>query len=592
MPNTESSELSHRHNAADIFLTRARSIELRDRARCMVRRDDGTWDPITWGTLAERVERIAAFLIHRGLQRDRKAAVMSSTRVEWGLAGLGILAARGVLVPVYPSLTADSLAHILGHSDARVLFLEHAQQLETVLQFWDALALDTLIIIEPLDTDHSLDQGLDQGLAAAARRAGIAIDRIAGRCFSLQQAEAVGAELLQRRPALVQQRLGTIRLDDVGLLVYTSGTTGMPKGVLLTHRNLGINGDDWIRVNGPLLKDGDLDILWLPMSHIFGWGQFCLGNQLGFLTYFSTPSDALEDMVELSPQVFMSVPAYWEKLAQRAQSVADDAEAQRAELRRLTGGRLSFCLSGGAGLGLEVKEFFRAAGIMIIEGYGLTECAPTLTMNRVDDYNFESVGKPFPRVRIKLAPDGEILAKGENCFSGYYKDPAATAAMFDAEGWLKTGDLGRFDERGFLRLIGRKKEILVTAGGKNIPPQNIELRFRNDPLISQVVVYGDGKPYLTALVDINEQTALELLRQAQEHPAPAVRDHPRIHRAISARIAAVNADLASFETIKAFAIAAAPLTPESGLLTASLKVKRAMVYAAYRDVLEALYTNR
>ena len=579
MPNPEPSELTHNHTAAGIFFARARSVELRDKARCMVRRDDGAWKQVTWGEMAERIARIAAFLIGRGLDRDVKAAVMSSTRLEWGLAGLSILATRGVLVPVYPGLAGESLTHILGHSDARVLFVEHAQQLEPVLQVWDELAIDTLVTIEPLD------------VRSCARRAGVDADRIADRCFSLQQAEAIGAEVLRRQPSLVEQRLSCIRLEDICLLVYTSGTTGMPKGVLLSHRNLGINGDDWVRVNGALLHEGDLDILWLPMSHIFGWGQFCLGNQLGFITYFSTPAEALADMTTLSPQIFMSVPAYWEKLAQMSQSVADDEQLQWAELRRLTGGRLSFCLSGGAGLGLEVKEFFRAAGIMIIEGYGLTECSPTLTMNRIDDYDFASVGKPFPRVRVKLAPDGEILAKGDNCFSGYYKDESATAAMFDADGWLKTGDLGSFNEQGFLRIIGRKKEILVTAGGKNVPPQNIELRFRNDPLISQVVVYGDGKRYLTALVDIHEEAALELLKDAGESERPSVREHALIHRAIAERIALVNAGLASFETIKAFAIAAAPLTPESGLLTVSLKVRRASVYDAYRDVLEGLYRS-
>ena len=577
MPHTEPPELTHSHSAAGIFFARARSVELRDKARCMVRRDNRAWKPVTWGEMADRIACIAAFLIDRGLDRDAKSAVMSTTRVEWGLAGLGILAARGVLVPVYPGLAGASLAHILGHSDTRVLFLEHAQQLEAVLQVWDELAVDTLVTIEPLD------------VRGCARHVGFDADRIADRCFSLRQAEAIGLDILRRQPSLVEQRLSSIRLEDTSLLVYTSGTTGMPKGVLLTHRNLGINGDDWIRVNGALLHEGDVDILWLPMSHIFGWGQFCLGNQLGFVTYFSSPAEALADMAELSPQIFMSVPAYWEKLARMAQSVADDEQLQWAELRRLTGGRLSFCLSGGAGLGLEVKEFFRAAGILIIEGYGLTECSPTLTMNRIDDYDFESVGKPFPRVQLRLAPDGEILAKGDNCFSGYYKDASATAAMFDAEGWLKTGDLGSFDERGFLRIIGRKKEILVTAGGKNVPPQNIELRFRNDPLISQVVVYGDGKRYLTALVDIHEEAALELLKGAGEPSPLSVRDHALVHRAIAERIESVNDHLASFETIKAFAIAAAPLTPESGLLTVSLKVKRASVYEAYRDVLEGLY---
>jgi len=365
----------------------------------------------------------------------------------------------------------------------------------------------------------------------------------------------------------------------------------MPKGVLLTHRNLGVNGDDWVAVNGHLLHEGDIDILWLPMSHIFGWGQFCLGNQLRFLTYFSEPNKALEHLAGLSPNVFMSVPAYWEKLAQTARAVPGGEEAHCAELRRLTGGRLSFCLSGGAGLGRDVKELFRSAGMLIIEGYGLTECSPTLTMNRVDDYDFDSVGKPFPGVRIKLAEDGEILAKGENVFAGYYKDEAATAAVRDAQGWLMTGDLGRFNERGFLQIIGRKKEILVTSGGKNIPPQNVEHRFRNDPLISQVVVYGDGKKYLTAVVDIDERASRARLAEAGEPEMHSVRAHALIRRLVGERIAEVNRGLATYETIKDFVIADEPMTPESGLLTPSLKVKRDKVYERYRDALEGLYLD-
>ncbi len=580
MPHESPHELSQSRNAAAIFLAQARRADLRDTPRCMIPAEGGQWKAVTWGEMARRIECIAAFLIGRGVNKDLKAAVLAATRLEWGLAGLGLLAARGVLVPVYPSLAGDPLTHILSHSDTRVLFLENAEQLDRVLRVWDSLAIETLVVFDPVDA------------RARALAAGLDPDRLAAQTFSLRQAESIGADVLRREPGLVEERVASLRLDDVGLLVYTSGTTGMPKGVLLTHRNVGVNGEDWVTVNGPLLHEGDLDILWLPMSHIFGWGQFCLGNQLGFLTYFSGPAKALEHLAALSPNVFMSVPAYWEKLAQAARAVPGNEQARCAELHRLTGGRLTFCLSGGAGLGRDVKEFFKAAGIMIIEGYGLTECSPTLTMNRVDDYDFDSVGKPFPRVRIRLAPDGEILAKGENVFAGYYKDEAATAAMFDAEGWLKTGDLGCFNERGFLRIIGRKKEILVTSGGKNIPPQNIELRFRNDSLISQVVVYGDGKKYLTALVDINEQTARAFLAEAGELESGSIRGHPLIRRLVGERIAEVNRGLAPFETIKDFVIAAEPLTVESGMLTPSLKIRRARVYESHRAALESLYRPR
>ncbi len=571
--------LSDADNAAQIFFTQARRDDLRPKPRCMVPLADGGWRPVTWGEMAERSERLAAFLMERGIDRDQKVAVLANTRLEWGLAGIATLAARGVLVPVYPTLVGEPLAHILAHSDARVLFVESADQLRRVLGVWERVAVETLVTLESLD------------LPALMQETGFDPSCLAGRVFSLAEAEGLGQGLLAQDPGWLRERLASIRLDDLGYLIYTSGTTGMPKGVQLSHRNVAVNGADWIALNGPLLHEGDSDVLWLPMSHIFGWGEFALGNQLGFLTYLSNPVQALDHLMGCSPQVFMSVPAYWEKLAERARAASADPAAQCAELRRITGGRLSFCLSGGAGLKREVKELFLAAGIFIVEGYGLTECSPTLTMNRVDDFDFDSVGKPFPSVRLKIAPDGEILTKGEHVFRGYYKDPAATEALFDEQGWLKTGDLGRFNERGFVQIIGRKKEILVTAGGKNVPPENIELRFRGDPLISRLVVYGDGKHYLTALVDIDEAAARARLQAEGQIPMGSVREDPRVRAWVAERIETENQTLARYETLKRFHISDQPLTLEGGFLTPSLKVKRNQVYERYRTQLEALYSD-
>ncbi len=570
-------QLRDTDNAAQIVFTQAARDDLRDQPRCMIPAEDGEWQPVTWGEMSTRVQRIASFLIDRGVDKDVKVAVLSNTRLEWGLAGIALCAARGVLVPVYPTLVGEQLAHILSHSDAKVLFVENSDQLKRVLLVWDQLHLDTLVTFDAVDA------------AALARDAGIEGDEVASRCFSLADAERQGADALAPEPERVLTRTEQIELDDVGFLVYTSGTTGMPKGVLLSHRNVGVNGGDWVSLNGPLLAEGNVDILWLPMSHVYGWGQFCLGNQLGFRTYFSSPVQALRHMTALSPHIFMSVPAYWEKLAQMAQAASPDDSAQHAELRRLTGGRLSFCLSGGAGLRREVKEFFKAAGILIIEGYGLTECSPTLTMNRIDDYDFGSVGKPFPSVRLKIAEDGEILARGDNVFLGYYKDEQATKAMFDDEGWLKTGDLGRFNGKGFLQIVGRKKEILVTAGGKNIPPENIEQRFRDDPLILQLVVYGDAKKYLTAVVDVDDQVAKAKLAEIGETAGRSPRQHPLIKKWVGERIDAVNQSLARYETIKKFCLADEAMSMENGLLTPSLKVKRKKVYERYRQHLESLY---
>jgi len=298
------------------------------------------------------------------------------------------------------------------------------------------------------------------------------------------------------------------------------------------------------------------------MSHIFGFGEMCLGNTLGWISYMSDPREVLTLLPELRPHVFMSVPSHWEKLAQ-----------DPTRIREVTGGHLKFCLSGGAGLKREVKEAFHAAGVLIIEGYGLTETSPTLTLNRPNAFRFDSVGKPLPSVELKLAEDGEILAKGPNVFGGYHKDENVTREIFTEDGWLKTGDVGRWTEDGFLQIIDRKKDILVTAGGKNVPPANIEQRFAGDPLVSHTVVYGDGKRYLVCGVWVNETTL----------------DDASLRAEVQKRVDAVNKDLASYETIKRFAIVREPLTVEAGLLTASLKVRRKKVYEKFKTVFESLY---
>jgi long-chain acyl-CoA synthetase len=324
--------------------------------------------------------------------------------------------------------------------------------------------------------------------------------------------------------------------------------------------------------NAPLIEDGDRDLLWLPMSHIFGYGELCLGNTCGWESWLVPPAEVLAVFPEVAPHAFMSVPAYWQKLAR---SIAERAEALGglpAAFRAVTGGNLRFGLSGGAGLELGIKELLRDAGLVVIEGYGLTETSPTLTINRPGDYRFDSVGKPLPHVELRLAEDGEILARGPNVFAGYHKDPAATAAAFTADGWFRTGDVGRWTADGFLQIVDRKKDILVTAGGKNIPPANIEARFAGDPVIERVVVYGDGKPYLVAAV----------------WTVPGVPAAERAAR-VQARIDAVNAELARFETIKKHWIAEAPLSVEDGTLTTSLKLRRKAVYERWRDRFEALY---
>ena len=542
------------------------------RARFMLPAKDGGWTPFTWQEFADQIRDMGGFLSSLGMAAGDRAAIYAPNRVEWASAALAIQAAGGVMVPVYPASTAEQAAYVVDHSDARVLFVDTPALLSRTFEVWASLS--------HLERVVTLDASMDALAVAAKNRAGgkaaPSDAEILEKVVSWAQARAIGRARHEAEPAAFERTMRAVSLDQGAVMLYTSGTTGNPKGVPLTHRNVGTNGRDWLACNGPLVEDGDVNVLWLPMSHIFGFGEMCLGNTLGFLSYLSDPRAVLDQLPVLRPHLFMSVPSHWEKLATPAMQ-EKDPDTRRAKLRAASGGRLRFCLSGGAGLKREIKEAFHDAGILIIEGYGLTETSPTLTLNRPDAYRFDTVGKPLPSVQLMLAEDGEILAKGPNVFAGYHKDPVATREMFTEDGWLKTGDVGRFTEDGFLQIIDRKKDILVTAGGKNVPPANIEMRFKDDPHVAHVIVYGEAKKFLVAGVWLNEGTA---------------GNEEELRAMVQTRIDAVNAQLPSYETLKKFAIFHHPLTVENGLLTASMKVKRKKVYETFKDGFEALYTER
>jgi long-chain acyl-CoA synthetase len=548
--------------------------ERASRVRFMVA-EGNDWRAVTWGAFAGMIKNAALHLASVGLKMGDRACVFSHNSVEWAAAALGIQAAGGVIVPIYPASTKDQAAYVAAHSDARVIFLGSTNMLTRVLEAWDRYASCERFVL--------FDEGVDvRAVVELARAKGASLppfSEIERKMVTWTRAQEIGAACDRENPRAFERTMGSISLDQPGMMLYTSGTSGNPKGVPLTHRNVAVNGLDWLRCNAPLLDDAAIDVLWLPMSHIFGFGEMCLGNTLGFTTYLTDPASALAKLQEVRPSVFMSVPAYWEKLA-----VMSGGDTKR--LAELTGGRLKFCLSGGAGLKREVKELFYSAGLLIIEGYGLTETAPTLTLNRPDAFRFDTVGKPLPSVELKLAEDGEILARGPNVFTGYHKDPVATREAFTPDGWFKTGDVGRFTEDGFLQIIDRKKDILVTAGGKNVPPANIEIRFRDDPFIAQVVVYGDAKKFLVAGVWLND-AAIDA-HIAEAGIGPEARDEAR-RALVQSHVNEVNAQLASYETIKRFCIMTTPLTVEAGLLTASLKIRRKKIYEVFREQFEALY---
>lgn len=515
-----------------------RGEQTRFRTRCA----DG-WDTVTWNAFAGMIRAAASWLVETGFEPGDRAAIYAPNSVEWAAAALAIQAAGGVMVPIYASCTAEQAGYVIQHSDARVVFADGRPLLDRLAQVQDALA--------EVVAKASLGGTEEPGMVSWAT------------------VQTIGARADEARPGAFEARMDAVDLDDYGLMLYTSGTSGQPKGVPLTHRNVAVNGRDWLERNAPLMHEGASDLLWLPMSHIFGLGEMCLGNTLGFTTTLSDPLRVLSDLPAVRPTVFMSVPSVWEKLAEQSRTTSGGLDA-------VTGGRLRFCLSGGAGLERAVKEHFERHGILLLEGYGLTEASPTLTLNAPGAYRFDSVGQPLPSVELRLADDGEILARGPSIFGGYHKDPDATREAFTADGWLKTGDIGRFTSDGFLQIVDRKKDILVTSGGKNIPPQNIELRFTSEALIEHIVVYGDGRKYLVAGV---WPSAL----------ATANLDPGEVLAAVQSAIDRVNAGLARHETIKRFGLMEPALSVESGLLTPTFKVKRKRVYEVFKSQLDALY---
>jgi long-chain acyl-CoA synthetase len=513
-----------------------------------------------------------------------RAAIYAGNRVEWMSAALAIQAAGGVMVPIYPSSTVEQTGYVVEHSDAKVVFVDGKALLARLLSTGALANVDAIVTL-----DDQLDaMGVLSELSAKMRAAGQeppSSTEIERKLVRFSDARALGRAQHEADPKAFERTMEAVSLEQAGVMLYTSGTSGPPKGVPLTHKNVGVNGRDWLECLAPLVDEGMVDLLWLPMSHIFGFGEACLGNTLGWTSYLADPTTVLAKLPEVRPSVLMSVPSVWEKLAQGAMKETSH-DAKLAKLREATGGSLRFCLSGGAGLKREVKELFHSAGLLLVEGYGLTEASPTLTINRPDAFRFDSVGRPLPSVELRLAEDGEILAKGESIFGGYHKDPAATAEAFTQDGWLKTGDVGRFTEDGFLQIVDRKKDILVTAGGKNVPPVNIEQRFADDPFLAHVVVYGDGKKYLVAGVWPNHASIDAHLEASGV--APGARGEA-IRALVQRRIDEVNAKLASYETIKKFALMEPALTVEGGLLTPTFKVKRKKVYESFRSAFESLY---
>ncbi|MGH9315302.1 MAG: AMP-dependent synthetase/ligase [Vicinamibacterales bacterium] len=544
----------------------------------------------------ERIRDLSLGLSALGLARGDRAAILSESRPEWLLVDLAILTAGGVTVPVYPTLGAHQARYIFHDAGARWVFVSTAAQAEKVQQVRHELpALEAIILIEP---------------GGSAGGSVLTLDDLAAR----GHARIVASWGVARE---YKDAARAIQPGDLATLIYTSGTTGEPKGVMLTHANLASNMQ--ASVETLRVADEDVALSFLPLSHAFERLVAYVYLSSGTTLVFAESIDTLaRDIAAVRPTVMTAVPRVFEKLHARITEKGSTGPlikrllfkwairkarrgglftglADRLVLRKIReglGGRLKFLVSGSAPLSKEIAEFFQACGFNVLEGYGLTEASPVLTVNPPGAPRLGTVGRAVRGVELRIAEDGEILARGPNIMAGYYNKPEATAAALD-NGWLHTGDIGELDAEGYLTITDRKKDLLVTSGGKKIAPQPIERRLKASPLVGEAVLIGDRRKYPAALI-VPDFAILERRLRDLDRP-PASREElagrADVRALYQELVDALNRELAQFERIKRVAILPREFTIESGELTPTLKVKRKVVEERYRDTIANLYSD-
>ncbi len=582
------------------FLKTSRRLKNRP---CFQHKKNGKWSTVTWLDAEEAIKKIALGLQVLGVKKGDMVALFASTRMEWTLCDLAILSLGAVTVPIYHSNTSDQAAYIIQNSGSRFVFVENKNLHQKIQSEIPNLPqLEKIILMS-----GSVDP-----------------DEIT---FSLEQLQKLGS---QGHEEDWKKGIENIAPTQIATLVYTSGTTGPPKGAVLTHGNFLSELDACLQLFE--ITDHEISIVFLPLAHIFARVMQFFHLRVGFTQAYAESIDKLVDNIgEIKPHFFVAVPRIFEKVHERVlQQVEAGSPLKKAiftwatavgreislkkqnkkwigpvlqaqgllasqlvfgKLRKRLGGRVRYTVSGGAPLAKDIAEFFHAAGIMIMEGYGLTETTAAINCNTLYDYKFGTVGQKIKSVEEKIAPDGEIMVRGPVVFQGYYKDAEATKQVLSEDKWFKTGDIGEFDEEGFLKITDRKKDIIVTAGGKNIAPQNIESILKQVPFISQAVVLGDRRKYLTSLITLSRESVEDYARKASIHfgDYKELTHHPKIYELIKKAIEEKNKTLASYESIKRFAILENDFSQETGELTPTLKVKRKFVGEKYRDVIDQLY---
>ncbi|MEJ2690020.1 MAG: long-chain fatty acid--CoA ligase, partial [Deltaproteobacteria bacterium] len=573
-----------------------------DRAALLRKRGDH-YHSISWRQFGQAVREIACGLVALGLEPGDRVAIMAYNRWEWAVADLAIMTAGGITVPIYHTSTTARTNFILEKTRVSLAFVARSEKAEMLANC--EAPVGRIISLDPFGIDS------------------------AGACsLDYRQLQTAGAKGLEAEYGQeLGRRIEALRSDDCATIIFTSGTTGDPKGVMLSHRNILANAAAGLAAQP--VNDEDVFLSFLPLSHAFERtvGQFLMLMAGATIAYAASLRSVPYNMQEVRPTIMLGVPRFFEKMhAKVTEKIREAPRFQQAifqralatghsyrllrdsaqepgpvlrvgfeladrlvfgKLRKKLGGRLRFFVSGGAPLAPEITEFFLDAGIKIIEGYGLTENSPIISVNRLDRIRPGTVGPPLPGVELKIGSDGEILVRGPSVMMGYYKDPEATAEAIE-DGWLHTGDLGVI-EGGSLRIVDRKKEIIVTSGGKNIPPQRVENLIIIDPYISQVMVYGDRRKFLSALIvpDFEQFAKHRPVRSILPGSMPEeLADSREVNEFLMSRINERTRDLPSYERVKKILIVTEPFTEESGDLTPTMKLKRKKVLQRYKAELD------
>lgn len=583
------------------------------------KKEYGLWSDISWREYGERVKQVSLGLISLGLRKGECISLIGGNQPDWLFADLGIMSAGGVTVGIYTTSSVPQCEYIVNHSESRFYIAEDEEQLDKVLAFRkNTPQLEKIIVMDMKGLKHFQDPMV----------------------MSLEELLELGKTLDRREPDLFETRLQEGKPDDLAVLIYTSGTTGPPKGAMLSHRNILWTTAAFQSVIP--ISDQDEVLSFLPLCHIAERLFSVFGAiQYGYTVNFVEKADTVvQNLQEISPTVFFGVPRIWEKyysfitlkmdqaarvkqwayqvslwigkkyvdtyLGERAKGKGERGKRRGWLLRwgytlayfivfrklkkRLGFDRVRLAISGAAPISPDVIRYFHAIGIPLREGYGQTEGTGVTSIHPLDHIKIGTVGKSIPGIEVKISEDGEILVKGSNVFQGYFKNPQATAETL-REGWLYSGDVGRLDEEGFLTILDRKKDLIITAAGKNIAPQNIENQLKFSPYIQDAIVIGDRRKYLTTLVVLDEDN---VVKYAQDHKIQFttyanLSQHPEIQKLIQQEIDKVNKTLAHVETIKKFTILSKKLYEEDGEITPTMKVKRKYINEAFKEVIEEMY---